>query len=145
MAAVEATVHTQLSLQEAAAVFQAAAEQARGFKAKFAERAARGRCNDDLHGYFTPRNNSPFTGLNSDEPDFSVAVGIAKGSFVGGAAAGDADVIHLYAWDRGGHRELQLYLPHGRLNRGRSMKLVQRFVDGYRQADQYLQVAKAPA
>lgn len=72
-----------------------------------------------------------------------MGVGIAKGSLMRGAAAGDADVIHLYAWDRGNHRELQLFSPHGTFNRGRSMKLVQRFLEAYRQADPELQIVQA--
>lgn len=70
MAAVEANLHTYLTIQDAASVFQDVAHQARGMAAKLAERQARKAGNGDLHGFFTPTDNSPFAGLDPDEPHF---------------------------------------------------------------------------
>lgn len=145
MGQVNATLETTLSVRDAADVFQGIANRARGLRSKFAERSARNRGNDEFHGFFTPSNNSAFASLDEDQPDFTVGVGLAKGNVVSGAGGGDADIIHLYVWDRGDYRELELYSPYRALRRGRSVKLVQKFINGYQQVDQQLQVTQGPA
>ena len=135
------TLQSQLSVQDAAAVFQQTADDARGIKAKMIERSASRYGNDHLHGFFTPNDNSVFSAIDDDRPDFTVGVGIAKGNLMHGTRSGDADVIQLYVWDRGNSRELHLFSPYTGLGKGRSEKLVQRFVNAYQAADSQIQGA----
>ena len=83
------TLQSQLSVQDAAAVFQQTADDARGIKAKMIERSASRYGNDHLHGFFTPNDNSVFSAIDDDRPDFTVGVGIAKGNLMHGTRSGD--------------------------------------------------------
>ena len=119
----EAEVTTRMSVKECANAFQAAAAQSRGASAKLGEIAARMKGNDNS-GFFTPTNDSPFSGLDDDRPDFSVGVWIGK--FVNGAN-GAGTAVHMYVWDRGDHREVHIISPHGLTGGGKSQRLVQAF------------------
>lgn len=133
MKSVSATLQTGLSVREAADVFQIVADQARGLRAKLADRAAAAEGVD--RGFFTPRDDSPFSGLDDDRPHFTVGVSIGRSKF-------DADVAQLYAWDRGDHRQLELYSPYRTMGRGRSVKLLGRLIEGYQRVDQHLRIVQ---
>ncbi|HEX5495684.1 MAG TPA: hypothetical protein VFX70_14025 [Mycobacteriales bacterium] len=69
---------------------------------------------NDQSGFFTPTDDSPFSMLNDDKPDFAVGILIPRFS---GAVRGNVYALHMYVWDRGDVREVELFSP-SRLGRG---------------------------
>ncbi|GAB3810408.1 hypothetical protein [Micromonospora zhanjiangensis] len=121
-----------MSVKDCAAVFQEAAAAARGFGAALGGFAARVNRKDNS-GFFTPTDNSPFSSLDDDKPAFAVGVGIPK---FNAGAQGNVGTLHMYVWDRGDFREVQLFSPHGLGGGMHSAKLIRKAIDTFRAADQ---------
>jgi hypothetical protein len=58
--------------------------------------------------FFRPKNDSPFSALDDDQPVFTVGVNIPRATKL----AGGETTVHLYAWDDGNSRRAQFYSPH---------------------------------
>ncbi|WP_142211942.1 hypothetical protein [Streptomyces sp. SLBN-118] len=103
-------MRTCLTVEQAASVFQETAASMFTGAAKLS--AGLRRLTNQLPGaqrveFFTPRSESPFAALESDEADFCVGVSIPKAAGSGGGVV----VVQFFAWDRGDHREIRLRSP----------------------------------
>lgn len=102
-------VRTGLSVKECAALFeQKASARLRRPDAVLGKLIAR-MMGKDQSGFFTPTDDSPFSALDDDMPDFSVGVLIPRAYE---SARGNTLALHMYVWDRGGVREVELASPH---------------------------------
>jgi hypothetical protein len=86
----------------------------------------------DQSGYFTPTDDSPFSSLDDDKPDFSVGVMIPK---FNAGAQGNAAALHMYVWDRGESREVHLLSPHNLGGGMHASRLVGKAVEAFQAAD----------
>ncbi|MBM0255998.1 hypothetical protein [Micromonospora sp. 4G55] len=91
----------------------------------------------DSNAFFTPTDNSPFSGLDDDKPHFSVGVGVSK---FNAGAKGNASFVHMYVWDRGDIREVLLACGHGIGGGGHARRSVDGFVRAFQAADPGCQV-----
>jgi hypothetical protein len=108
MAGKSQKINTKLSVRELRAIFQEAGSAQLGVGKKLIGvwANARGMGN---HGFYTPTVDSPSAVLE-ELPTFMVGIGIPK---VSAGAAGNVNHVHMYVWDRGDHREVELFTPHG--------------------------------
>ncbi len=127
----EALVHTSLSTKQCAELFQQAVEKSRGIGSRLGGFAAQ-MTGKDQSGYFTPTDDSPFSSLDDDKPDFSVGVLIPK---FNAGAQGNAAALHMYVWDRGESREVRLISPHSLGGGMHASRLVGKAVDAFQVAD----------
>ncbi len=135
MKAKRATARTQMSVKECADAFQMAVAKARGIRSQIGGLIAKTAGNANS-GFFTPRDDSPFSSVDTDKPAFIVGCNIPK---MFNSSQGAALTIHMYVWDRGSHRELEFSSPHSLLGGGSSAKLIRKILDSFRQADPQLQ------
>jgi hypothetical protein len=133
----DAFVRTKLSTKDCAQLFQQAAARARGIGSMLGGLAAKLN-GKDQSGFFTPTDDSPFSRLDDDKPDFSVGVLIPK---FNAGAQGNAAALHMYVWDRGDCREVRLVSPHGVGGGFHAGRLVDKAVETFRAADPSLAVA----
>jgi hypothetical protein len=132
-----AEVRTGMSVQDCGAAFQVAVSQGRGLRSHMGGFVSKVTGNDQS-GFFTPTDNSPFSALDADKPTFMVGCNIPK---LTNSAQGNATSIHMYVWDRGTHRDVQFFSPHGMLGGGASSKIVNKVLARFREADPKLAVA----
>ncbi|MBY8341627.1 hypothetical protein LXH13_32430 [Streptomyces spinosirectus] len=137
MGSKQAQLKTALSVKQCAEVFRTGAQSARGVGSVLGGVAAKVMGND-LSGYFTPDNDSPFAALDDDPPDFSVGVFVPKFS---GGGQGNGTAIHMYVWDRGTTRTVELFAPHGIGGGMHARKLVTKVAEAFTGADPGAQVA----
>lgn len=140
MGSKRAAARTEMSVQECAQVFQAAVTKGRGIRSHIGGMAAKVAGSDES-GFFTPRDDGPFAALDTDPPAFTIGCNIPK---MTNSAAGACNTIHMYVWDRGNHREVEFYSPHGMLGGGSSAKLVRKAISRFQEADPKLDVAALP-
>lgn len=131
MNAKEVKMRTNMSVQDCASTFKQASAQARGLGAKLGGLGAKVN-GKGVSGFFTPVDDSPFSGLDDDMPNFTVGVMIPK---FNGGAQGNAAAVHMYVWDRGDVRELHLISPHGFGGGMHASRLISKFSESFRMAD----------
>lgn len=128
---------TKLQMPELGAIFRSTAEAMYSGSAKLA--AGLRRLTGQLAGaqgleFFTPRDESPFSTLDADQPNFSVGVSIPKASGTGGGTI----VIQMLIWDRASHRDVTILSPVSMGNKSASSRALdlmrQSFVDADPQA-----------
>jgi len=128
---------TRLTTADLANHFRQATGSLYGLKGKFGSLA---RSFTQMGGnsfeYFTPRDDSPFSSLDQDKPDFSVGVNIPKFAGTGGGET----TVHMYIWDRGNHREVALVSPHTIGSAPSARKAVAHILTELSQQDRNLQV-----
>ncbi|MEU6050634.1 hypothetical protein AB0M94_00820 [Streptomyces xanthochromogenes] len=98
---------TDLTVQEAASVFQQTAASLFTGTAKLSARLR--RLTNQLPDaqrveFFTPLSESPFTAPENDQADYCVGVSIPKAA----GSDGGVVIVQLFAWDRGDHRDIRL-------------------------------------
>jgi hypothetical protein len=98
---------TTLSVKECGHRFRSGIVNGRGLSSRLGGFAAKMMGGESL-SFYTPEDSSPFAALDDDRPAFSVGVGVPKAN---GAHANGTNV-HMYVWDRGGHREVGLLAHH---------------------------------
>lgn len=109
MGQIESQVRTTYSVKQCGELFQKAVREAQGVGSQVGRLAAKLMGNDNS-GFYTPRDESPFSELNDDPPTFVVGAFIPK---LQGGALGNGTHVHMYVWDRGSHRDVEFYSPHG--------------------------------
>jgi hypothetical protein len=98
---------TALSVRECGQRFQSGIINGRGFSSRLGGLYAKALGGESLT-FYTPQDNSPFAGLNEDQPAFSVGVAVPRAQ----AAHANGTNIHMYVWDRGGHRDVAVLAHH---------------------------------
>jgi hypothetical protein len=131
MGSKQSRLSTTLTVKECADVFRTGAAQARGIGSVLGGMGAK-LTGKDNSGFFTPTNDSPFASLDDDPPDFMVGVFVPK--FAAGAQ-GNGTAVHMYVWDRGTTRAVELYSPHGMGGGMHARKLVTKVTDAFTDAD----------
>ncbi|MFG1808381.1 hypothetical protein [Streptomyces sp. NPDC049040] len=131
MGSKQASLSTTLTVKQCAEVFREGASQARGIGSMLGGIAAKVAGNDQS-GFFTPTDNSPFAALDDDPPAFSVGALIPKFS---AGAQGNGTAIHMYVWDRGATRAVELFSPHGIGGGMHASKLVTKVGAAFEAAD----------
>jgi hypothetical protein len=131
MGSKQAQLNTTLTLKQCAEAFRVGAQKARGVGSMLGGAAAKVMGNDQS-GYFTPTNDSPFASLDDNPPDFTVGVFVPK---FGGGGTGNGTAVHMYVWDRGTTRSVELYAPHGLTGGMHARKLVDRVSEAFTEAD----------
>ena len=135
------TIISGLSVANLAEVFRRTTEGMYGGKAKLGAGLRR------LSGqvptgqrleFFTPKDDSPFASLETDQPQFSVGVSIPK--FVG---SGGGIVLQAFIWDRGPHRETKIVTPYTVGSSSSSKTALAKLADAYRDADTSARVTQA--
>lgn len=125
MGAKQAQIVTTLSVQQCSDVFDASVDGARGIGSKMGGLAAKAT-GKDLGGRFVPDLITP------DEPTFKVGVFVPK---FNGGGQGNGTAIHLYVWDKGDQRLVELHAPHKLGGGMQAAKLVNAVCTGLRGAD----------
>lgn len=105
-----AQVRTGLSVRECAALFEREASARMRRPGAVLGRLGAKMAGKDQSGFFTPTDDSPFSALDDDSPDFSVGILIPRFS---GGVQGNTHALHMYVWDRGDARQVELVSPHG--------------------------------
>ncbi|WP_172639422.1 hypothetical protein [Streptomyces tailanensis] len=131
MGSKQAKLDTTLTLKQCAEVFRVGAQRARGVGSVLGGAAAKLMGNDQS-GFFTPTDDSPFASLDNDPPDFMVGVFVPK---FGGGGTGNGTAVHMYVWDRGTSRSVELYAPHGFTGGMHARKLITKVADAFTDAD----------
>lgn len=132
MKVVEQRFVTQRSVREVAGWFQDAAHESRGFGSKFSGTVARATGYGGELEFFTPRDDSPFSGLDDDPEDFCVGVHIPKGY---GGGRGATRTVQMAIWDRGSAREVVVVSPYGMGEGSGARKLVDSFLATFARFD----------
>ncbi|WP_329254838.1 hypothetical protein OG223_29130 [Streptomyces sp. NBC_01478] len=127
---------TTLTVKQCAEVFRIGAAGARGVGSVLGGAAAK-LMGNDVSGYFTPTNDSPFSSLDDDQPDFTVGAYVPKFS---GGGQGNGTAVHMYVWDRGATRTVELYSPHGIGGGMHARKLITKVSDAFTEADPRVRV-----
>jgi hypothetical protein len=98
---------TSRSVKECGERFQSAITGGRGISSMVGGIHAKLMGGDGL-SFYTPEDSSPFAALNDDRPAFTVGAAVprANGAHLYGTN------VHLYVWDRGGHREVVVAAHH---------------------------------
>jgi hypothetical protein len=133
----DCTLATQLSVKECAEAFKKGAADARTFGAKVGGVIAKLNRSDNS-GFFTPKDNSPFSELEEDKPAFAVGVFIPR---FANSAHGNVSAIHMYVWDRGDFREVVVMSPHTFGNGSLAKRQVKHVTNALRAADPNLEIA----
>src|SRR5580700_5272360 len=119
--------------------FKKAAGSAQGKVGKALElipKAAGGTAGMMQAGFYQPTFDSPFDALG-ERPTFSVGTqiyGLATAARSGGTP------LHMYVFDRSGHREVQLVSAHGLTGGGGSRRVVEKAFAVFQAADPALRV-----
>lgn len=129
---------TSLSMKQCADVFREGADSARGITARMSEIGAKAIGNGEVTGFFTPTFDSPFASIDG-VPDLAVGIIVLK---FGGGAKGNGTPVHMYADERGDHRDVQIVSKHGLTGGMRSARLARKFLEQFQLADPNLQVAE---
>lgn len=110
---------TKLSVKECGQRFQSGIVEGRGMSARIGGITAKLMGGESL-SFYTPRDDSPFAALNDDRPAFSVGVAVpkAQGAHLHGTN------VHMYVWDRGGHRDVALWANHSLAGGAHATKLI---------------------
>jgi hypothetical protein len=124
------TFETRLTVQQCASVFRESAGSA-GVGGTIGGLAAKVMGNDNS-GFYTPTDDSPFSALDGDKPTFMVGVFVPK---FNGGGRGNGTNLHMYVWDRGGFRYVELVAPHGFGGGMHANKVVTRLTSAFRAAD----------
>ncbi|HEV2857928.1 MAG TPA: hypothetical protein VGW80_05935 [Solirubrobacterales bacterium] len=111
---------TSRSVQECGLRFKSGIENGRGASAWIGGVTAKLIGGETL-SWYTPEDNSPFAALNNDRPAFVVGVSVPKAQ---GAHANGTNV-HMYVWDRGGHRDVALWAHHSLTGGSHASKLIE--------------------
>jgi hypothetical protein len=98
---------TSRTVQECGLRFKSGVESGRGASAWIGGVTAKLMGGETL-SWYTPREDSPFAALDQDRPTFSVGVGVPKAQ----GAHTNGTNVHMYVWDRGGHRDVALWARH---------------------------------
>ncbi|MFE7760916.1 hypothetical protein [Streptomyces sp. NPDC057438] len=136
MGSKQTQLNTSLTLKQCAEVFRVGAQKARGVGSMLGGAAAKVMGNDQS-GYFTPTDDSPFSSLDDNPPDFMVGVFVPK---FGGGGQGNGTAVHMYVWDRGTTRSVELYAPHGLTGGMHARKLITKVADAFNAADPHVRV-----
>ena len=119
-------VITSLSQKQLGALFQEVTGSRQGIGGKIG-----GFVRNQRLEYFRPRDDSPFSSLDDDTPDFTVGVNIPRASKL----AGGETTVHMYVWDDGESRRAQFYSPHTIGGTMMSGKIVGDLVSAVREHD----------
>jgi hypothetical protein len=113
-------LQTSLSVKDCGQRFQSGIVSGRGLSSRVGGIAAKLMGGESLTWY-TPEDDSPFSALNDDPPDFAVGVGVpkAQGAHIHGTN------LHMYVWDRGGHRDVVLAAHHSLAGGAHANQLIQ--------------------
>jgi hypothetical protein len=88
-------------------------------------------------GYYRPHGDE-FSVLDDDLATFEIGVHLPTFSGTNGGGV----TLHMYVWDRGDHREVQLVTPHGVISgASKSKRRLRQFVEAIQQHDPALAVA----
>lgn len=128
-------VLTQLTTKECAALFQEAAGRSGSRVARTLGKMGA----HDSNAFFTPQDDSPFSSLDDDKPDFMVGTGVSK---FNGGGKGNASFVHMYVWERESGREVVLSCAYGPAGGFHARKSVDGFVRAFQQADPKCRVEK---
>ncbi|MFA9431993.1 hypothetical protein [Egicoccus sp. AB-alg2] len=111
---------TSLSVKECGAGFQTGIKEGRGASAIIGGITAKLMGGETLTWY-TPQDDSVFAALDDDPPTFAVgcAVPKAQGAHINGST------VHMYVWERGGHREVTLWAHHSLTGASHATKLME--------------------
>lgn len=136
MGSKQAQLNTGLTVKQCAEVFRIGAKDARGIGSMIGGMGAK-LTGKDQSGFFTPTDNSPFASLDDDPPEFRVGVFVPK---FGAGAQGNGTAVHMYVWDRGTARTVELYSPHGIGGGMHARKLVTKITEAFTDADPRVRV-----
>lgn len=130
-------VATQLDTRDLAEIFQETTQEIYGIGGKLGsfKRIIKGQASTSIE-YYTPRDDSPFSSLDTDKATFTVGVSIPKFSSTGG---GDV-TLHMYVWDRGDHREVELLAPYTVGSAIASKRALDNLVTAVQSADDSLEI-----
>jgi len=123
---------TSMSVTELSIIFRDAAESMYGAKEKLARFVRR----LESIKYFTPRE-TPFDALDDDKEKFSVGVTFPKFSGTGGGVV----TLHMYVWDRGDVREVELYSPHSLDGSVKARQVINKVLNELRKHDSGLRAS----
>jgi hypothetical protein len=140
MGAKSATASSNMSVEDCGQAFQMAVSRSRGIRSQMGGLVSKVAGHDNS-GFFTPTDNSPFSAVDSNKPTFMVGCNIPKFT---NSAGGNVATIHMYVWDKGTHRDIEFYSPHGLMGGGSAAKLVRKILAGFQQSDPNLSVTAAP-
>lgn len=84
-------------------------------------------------GYFTPHDESPFSELDDDQPEFSVG-------FEGPTVRGPGAHTLMSVWDRGDRREVVIEARHTFGNRRFASRATNQLVGGFESADPEVEI-----
>lgn len=111
---------TSLSVSDCGMRFKAGIENGRGASAWIGGVTAK-LLGGEMLTWYTPQDDSPFAALDNDPPTFSVGVGVPKAQ----GAHQNGTNIHMYVWDRGGHRDVALWAHHSLMGASHATKLLE--------------------
>ena len=111
---------TGRSVQECGLRFKSGIENGRGASAWIGGVTAKMMGGETL-SWYTPRDDSPFAALDEDPPTFAIGVGVPKAQ----GAHANGTRVHMYVWDRGGHREVALWAHHSLTGGAHARKLIE--------------------
>ena len=132
---------TTMTTQQCGEVFKKAAGTAQGKFGKAMElipKAGGGTAGLMQAGFYQPTFDSAFDALN-EAPTFAVGTqiyGLATAARSGGTP------LHMYVFDRSGHREVQLVSAHGLTGGGGSRRIVQKALAVFQVSDSKLKVSE---
>lgn len=111
---------TALSVQDCGQRFQSGIVNGRGLSSKIGGITAKLMGGESLT-FYTPDDDSPFSALNEDRPAFSVGVSVpkAQGAHLHGTN------VHMYVWDRGVHRDVELEAQHSLAGGAHATQLIE--------------------
>lgn len=98
--------------------------------------AAKVAGNSDTVGFYTPRFDSPFAGIDGT-PDLAIGFNAIKFS---AGAQGNGTHIHMYVDDTGDSRKVQIVSSHGLTGGARSARFVTKFFEQFQAADRGIRV-----
>ncbi len=85
----------------------------------------------DGFGYFSPTED-PFAARDDQPTAFAIGCTIPTMSYTNGGGV----TLHMYVWDEGGHRHVELVAPHGMVNgASKSKKRLRRLVSAIQARD----------
>jgi hypothetical protein len=115
-----AEFQTTLSVRECGQRFRSGIESGRGLSSRIGGLTAKLLGGESLTWY-TPEDDSPFAPLNDDPPAFTVGVAVPKAQ----GAHQHGTQVHMYVWDRGGHRDVVLAANHSLAGGAHANQLIQ--------------------
>lgn len=133
MKTVGAQITTRLDVDVLTHRFQMTAQKLHGFKAKLGSAGrsmAQSAPDDGGFHYFAP-NTSGSAGFAGVMPTASLGASIPKFAGTGGGAT----VVHMYIWDRGSTRQVEVLVPHTIGSGSSAKKALHRMVAAIQDAD----------